>query len=39
MMVDGSLEATPTERIASVGMRMTILDGEVAWSADQLEAP
>jgi hypothetical protein len=29
-MVDGSLEATPPERIASVGMWMTILDGEVA---------
>jgi predicted amidohydrolase YtcJ len=32
-IVDGNLEATPPERIASLEMWMTILDGEVAWSA------
>jgi predicted amidohydrolase YtcJ len=33
-IVDGDLEATPPERIASLGTWMTILDGTVAWSAD-----
>jgi len=32
-IVDGNLEATAPERIASLGMWLTILDGEVVWSA------
>jgi predicted amidohydrolase YtcJ len=34
-IVDADLEATPPEHIATLGTWMTILDGEVAWSADQ----
>src|SRR5215212_4377717 len=32
-IIDGSLEATTPEHIASLGTWMTILDGEVVWSA------
>src|SRR5215207_864760 len=32
-IIDGDLEATPPERIASLETWMTILDGDVAWSA------
>ena len=32
-ILDGDLEATAPEQIASLGTWMTILDGEVAWSA------
>lgn len=32
-IVDGDLEATAPEQIASLGMWMTILDGELVWTA------
>jgi predicted amidohydrolase YtcJ len=32
-IIDGDLEATAPEQIASLGTWMTILDGNVAWSA------
>jgi predicted amidohydrolase YtcJ len=32
-VIDGVLEATAPEQIASLGTWMTMLDGEVAWSA------
>jgi predicted amidohydrolase YtcJ len=38
-IIDGDLHSTPPERMASLGTWMTILDGEVAWSADELAAP
>jgi hypothetical protein len=34
-IVDGDLRETPTERIPSLSMWMTILDGEIAWSASE----
>ncbi len=38
-IIDGDLHSTPPERMASLGTWLTILDGEVAWSADELAAP
>ena len=33
-IIDGDLDATPPERIASLGTWLTVIDGDVVWSAD-----